>query len=289
MARTNLPALAEGGLGAYIAQVNSFPMLTHEEETILANRWIHNQDIEAAHELVTSHLRLVVKIAYGLKGYGLPVTDMISEGNIGLMQAVKRFDPDKGYRLSTYAMWWIKASIHEYILRSWSLVKMGTTAAQKKLFFNLRKLKNKITGSADRHLAPKEVSRVARELNVSERDVMEMDQRLGAVDPSLNAPVTRGEESGEWMDFVADNRANQEVILAESEEKKERHAALVSAMKTLNERERDIIKKRRLREVPATLEELSQEYSISRERVRQIENRALEKLQGAVVEQAKAA
>jgi RNA polymerase sigma-32 factor len=284
MATNNtLPVLVDGGLAHYMQQVNSFPMLTHEEETDLANRWVQNQDIEAAHALVTSHLRLVVKMAHGFRGYGLPVTDLISEGNVGLMQAVKRFDPDKGFRLSTYAMWWIKASMHEYILRSWSMVKMGSSAAQKKLFFNLRKMKNKIIGATDRHLLPDEITEIATNLDVPESDVMEMEQRMGGRDLSLNTPVSRDGDSGDWLDFMADGRKNQEIILLESEEKIHQREMLQQAMETLNEREKDIVTKRRLHEPAVTLEDLSQEYSISRERVRQIENRAMEKLTEAVL------
>ena len=281
-ASIQLPAIVEGGLSQYIAQVNRFPMLEEAEEVRLANAWRDNEDIDAAHKLVTSHLRLVVKIAMGFRGYGLPISDLIAEGNIGLMQAVKRFDPDKGFRLSTYAMWWIKAAINEYILRSWSLVKMGTTAAQKKLFFNLRRLRSQITGTEDRRLTPAEIKQVAHELDVPDRDVIEMDQRLGTTDASLNAPVGAEDDGARWIDYLEDEGFNQEVIIAESEEIIQRRKMLERAMKHLNERERHIIEMRQLRENPMTLEALSQEYGISRERVRQIEARAMEKLRESV-------
>lgn len=283
MSSIALPVLAENGLGQYIQQANSFPMLTQEEEVELANRWVDDQDIEAAHKLVTSHLRLVVKLAQGFRGYGLPITDLISEGNIGLMHAVKRFDPDKGYRLSTYAMWWIKAAINEYILRSWSLVKMGTSASQKKLFYNLKRLKNKIN-AGERCLLPNEIKMIAQDLDVSERDVIEMDERLGASDASLNARIVQDEDSGQWIDYLEDASDNQEVIIAESEEMMQRRSMLNAAMECLNDRERDIIHKRQLQEDPSTLEELSRIYNVSKERIRQIEVRAMEKLQKAVLQ-----
>jgi len=286
MTAISLPVLTDTGLARYMEDVRKFPMLEEKEEYMLAKAWVEREDLTAAHKLVTSHLRLVVKIAMGFRGYGLPVAELISEGNIGLMQAVKKFDPEKGFRLSTYAMWWIRAAIQEYVLRSWSLVKMGTTAAQKKLFFNLRRLKHRIfsaSDSTDRNLLPSEVTNIANELDVSERDVLEMDERLGTYDPSLNAHVG-GEDGGEdeWMDFLSDESDNQEVMLAENQIMGKRRLIFSSAMKNLNERERDIIRQRKMQDVPATLEELSQKYEISRERVRQIENRAMEKLQAEV-------
>ncbi len=283
-AMSTLPILSENGLSTYIAQINKFPMLSHKEEIALANSWIKEENIESAHKMVTSHLRLVVKIAMGFRGYGLPVTDIISEGNIGLMQAVKKFDPEKGFRLSTYAMWWIKASINEYILRSWSLVKMGTTASQKKLFFNLRKAKNRIAGRADiidRNLFPEEVVKIAKELGVSERDVIEMDDRMYGSDTSLNTKFA-DEDGSEWVDQLEDQSENQEVIVADSQEIMLRRKIFKKAMSSLSEREQNIIHERKIKEPPMTLEDLSQEYNISRERVRQIEARAIEKLQEAV-------
>lgn len=275
-----LPVLSDTGLSRYLAEVHRFPMLAEEEEYMLAKAWTERQDMQAAHRLVTSHLRLVAKIAMGFRGYGLPVADLISEGNIGLMQAVKRFEPERGFRLATYAMWWIRASINEYVLRSWSLVKMGTSAAQKKLFFNLRRVRNRLLALEDRNLSPKEISQIARELEVPERDVMEMDQRLGTSDRSLNAHVgEEGEE--EWMDFLADTGESQEVMFAEEEESAQRRALLADAMGTLNAREKRILEER-WKETPATLEELSREYGVSRERVRQIEARAIEKLRASV-------
>lgn len=276
-----LPALAENGLPQYLEKVHSFPILTHEEEIELANRWVENEDIEAAQHLVTSHLRLVAKIAMGYRGYGLPVTDIISEGNIGLMHAVKRFDPDKGFRLSTYAMWWIKASINEYVLRSWSLVKVGTTSAQKKLFFNLKKMKNNIT-QADRALLPSEISKIAQDLNVSEQDVIDMDGRLSGGDASLNSAIY-DDDSGQWIDRLEDESINQEQALALVQEIDHQRAMLNQAMLTLKDRERDILQKRQLQEPSSTLEELSQTYGVSKERIRQIEARAMEKLRDAMV------
>lgn len=272
-----LPVLVDSGLSRYIEEVKKFPMLDEQEEFALAQAFKKNGDLAAAHKLVTSHLRLVVKMAMGFRGYGLPLVDLISEGNIGLMQAVKKFEPEKGFRLTTYAMWWIKAAINEYILRSWSLVKMGTSAAQKKLFFNLRRLKNKIVGSDSRVLAPSEISQVAMELDVPEQDVVEMDQRMSSSDMSLNAHVNDDSDS-EYMDYLEDKGASQETILAENQDASNRHNMLSDAMSKLNERERDIIVQRRLSENPATLEDLSQKYGVSRERVRQIEERAIEKL-----------
>lgn len=277
----SLPALSDGGLSRYLDEVNRFPMLGEKEEYMLAKALVKHGDVKAAEKLVTSHLRLVVKVAMGFRGYGLPLVELISEGNVGLLQAVKRFDPEKGFRLSTYALWWIKASINEYILRSWSLVKMGTTAAQKKLFFNLRRLKQHITGVDDRDLSPKEVEQVARTLNVPERDVVEMDQRLGSHDASLNASFS-DESDTEWVDCLEDYSTNQEVIVVERDDLNHRKQLMLEAMESLNEREQAIIQARRLTEEPATLEELSQTYGVSRERVRQIEARALEKLQAFV-------
>jgi RNA polymerase sigma-32 factor len=253
-------------------------MLEPEEEFMLAKRWREHEDSEAAHRLVTSHLRLVAKIAMGYRGYGLPLSELISEGNVGMMQAVKRFDPDRGFRLATYAMWWIRASIQEYILHSWSLVKMGTTAAQKKLFFNLRKAKNQMKAMEEGDLPPDKVKAIAKQLDVPEQDVIQMNRRLMSPDHSLNAPL-REEGEGEWQDWLVDESDNQEVKLGESQELKRRQHMLTQAMGSLNERERYILTERRLRDDPTTLEDLSQKYGISRERVRQIEVRAFEKLQ----------
>ena len=278
----NVPSISsERGLSRYLAEIRKFPMLTPDEEFMLAKRWKEHGDSEAAHRLVTSHLRLVAKIAMGYRGYGLPVNELISEGNVGMMQAVKRFDPDRGFRLATYAMWWIRAAIQEYILHSWSLVKLGTTAAQKKLFFNLRKLKGQIKAVEEGDLTPEHVKKIAEELNVSEDDVISMNRRLAGSDHSLNAPL-RADGEGEWLDWLVDDSENQEEELAEREELENRRDMLSRAMKTLTERERHILNERRLRDNPLTLEELSQQYSISRERVRQIEVRAFEKLQKAM-------
>jgi len=283
MARTAaLPIMtAEGGLTRYLEEIRRFPMLEPQEEFMLAKSWREHGDRDAAHRLVTSHLRLVAKIAMGYRGYGLPISEVISEGNVGLMQAVKRFEPDKGFRLATYAMWWIKASIQEYILRSWSLVKMGTTANQKKLFFNLRKAKSKISALQEGDLRPDQVQVIAKRLGVTEQDVVDMNRRLGG-DASLNAPIRDDGESGEWQDWLVDDAPSQERILAESEESDNRHKALVSALDVLNERERRIFEARRLADDPITLEELAAEFNVSRERVRQIEVRAFEKVQKAV-------
>jgi RNA polymerase sigma-32 factor len=280
-------ALTEGGLSRYLTEIRNFPMLEPEEEYMLAKRWREHEDSSAAHKLVTSHLRLVAKIAMGYRGYGLPVNEIISEGNVGLMQAVKRFEPDKGFRLATYAMWWIKASIQEYILRSWSLVKIGTTAAQKKLFFNLRKAKGHIKAIEDGDLRPEQVKLIATKLGVSEEEVVSMNRRLAAPDHSLNAPM-RADSEGEWQDWLVDDSPNQETLLAEREQKDDRSELLVDGMKALNDRERRILTARRLQDEPATLEDLSREYGISRERVRQIEVRAFEKLQTAIRDAAKA-
>jgi RNA polymerase sigma-32 factor len=271
----------EGNLTRYLQEIRKFPMLTPEEELALSKRWRDTEDMEAAHRLVTSHLRLVAKIAMGYRGYGLPVGELISEGNVGMMQAVKRFDPDRGFRLATYAMWWIRAAIQEYILHSWSLVKMGTTAAQKKLFFNLRRLKGQMQAIDEGDLQPEQVARIAHVLAVPEQDVVNMNRRLSAPDHSLNAPV-RADSEGEWQDWLIDEEDSQETRLAEHEEMSGRKALLSGALRTLNERERHILIERRLKDNPTTLEELSQQYNISRERVRQIEVRAFEKLQKAM-------
>jgi RNA polymerase sigma-32 factor len=279
MSSRGLPVLSgEAGLSRYLSEIRKFPLLSPEEEYMFAKRWKEHEDPEAARRLVTSHLRLVAKIAMGYRGYGLPVSEIVSEGNVGLMQAVKRFDPDKGFRLATYAMWWIRASIQEYVLRSWSMVKMGTTAAQKKLFFNLRKAKNNIGAIEEGDLTPAHTTKLADQLGVTETEVTEMNRRLSGGDASLNAPL-RSESESEWQDWLADDTADQETRLAEREEMGDRHELLVNAMKDLTDRERDIIEARRLRDEPATLEDLSQKYGVSRERVRQIEVRAFEKLQ----------
>jgi RNA polymerase sigma-32 factor len=289
MTTSNLPSIAsgEGGLQRYLQQIRHFPMLQPDEEYMLAKRWREHNDSEAAHQLVTSHLRLVAKIAMGYRGYGLPISEIISEGNVGLMQAVKRFEPDKGFRLATYAMWWIKAAIQEYILRSWSLVKMGTTASQKKLFFNLRKVKGQIQAIEEGDLRPDQVSEIATRLGVPEVDVISMNRRLSG-DTSLNAPV-RAESEGEWQDWLVDETDNQETALVESEELSMRAKLLGKALDKLNDRERRVFEARRLRDEPLTLEELSQEFSVSRERIRQIEVRAFEKIQKAVRNAAQAA
>jgi RNA polymerase sigma-32 factor len=277
-----LPALkAESGLSHYLEEIRRFPMLEPQQEYMLARSWREHGDRDAAHKLVTSHLRLVAKIAMGYRGYGLPIAEVISEGNVGLMQAVKRFEPEKGFRLATYAMWWIKAAIQEYILRSWSLVKMGTTANQKKLFFNLRKAKSKISALDEGDLRPDQVKIIAKRLGVNEQDVVDMNRRLGG-DASLNAPIRDDGESGEWQDWLVDDAPSQERILAEDEERGHRHDALTSALDVLNDRERRIFEARRLADDPVTLEDLASEFGVSRERVRQIEVRAFEKVQKAV-------
>ena len=277
-----LPSVAsEGGLSRYLEDIRKFPMLEPDEEYMLAKRWREHGDSAAAQKLVTSHLRLVAKIAMGYRGYGLPVSELISEGNVGMMQAVKRFDPDRGFRLATYAMWWIRASIQEYILHSWSLVKMGTTAAQKKLFFNLRKVKGQLKALEEGDLTPEHVKQIAEGLNVPEADVISMNRRLHAPDHSLNAPL-KVEGEGEWQDWLVDEKPSQEVALAERDELTKRRKLLTEAMTQLNDRERHIITERRLKDDPTTLEDLSQQYGISRERVRQIEVRAFEKLQEAM-------
>jgi RNA polymerase sigma-32 factor len=277
-----LPILtAESGLTRYLEEIRRFPMLEPQEEFMLAKRWREHGDRNAAHKLVTSHLRLVAKIAMGYRGYGLPISEVISEGNVGLMQAVKRFEPDKGFRLATYAMWWIKAAIQEYILRSWSLVKMGTTANQKKLFFNLRKAKSKISALEEGDLRPDQVKLIAKRLGVTEQDVVDMNRRLGG-DVSLNAPIREDGDSGEWQDWLVDDVSDQETRLAEDEESQNRRKALGDALSVLNDRERRIFEARRLADDPITLEDLAAEFGVSRERVRQIEVRAFEKVQRAV-------
>jgi RNA polymerase sigma-32 factor len=277
-----LPILtAESGLTRYLEEIRRFPMLEPQNEYMLAKRWREHGDRDAAHKLVTSHLRLVAKIAMGYRGYGLPISEVISEGNVGLMQAVKRFEPEKGFRLATYAMWWIKAAIQEYILRSWSLVKMGTTANQKKLFFNLRKAKSKISALEEGDLRPDQVKLIAKRLGVTEQDVVDMNRRLGG-DVSLNAPIREDGDSGEWQDWLVDDVSDQETRLAESEEADNRRKALGDALSVLNDRERRIFEARRLADDPITLEDLAAEFGVSRERVRQIEVRAFEKVQRAV-------
>ena len=283
MARTaSLPVLnGESGLSRYLAEIRKFPMLEPQQEYMLAKRWREHDDRDAAHHLVTSHLRLVAKIAMGYRGYGLPISEVISEGNVGLMQAVKRFEPEKGFRLATYAMWWIKASIQEYILRSWSLVKMGTTANQKKLFFNLRKAKSKIDALSEGDMRPDQVKLIAKRLGVPEQDVIDMNRRLGG-DASLNAPIREDGDAGEWQDWLVDHSDSQETRLVADEQADNRRKALGDALSVLNERERRIFEARRLAEDPITLEELADEFGVSRERVRQIEVRAFEKVQKAV-------
>jgi len=271
----------EGNLSRYLQEIRKFPMLTVDEEYMLAKRWKAHEDPEAAQRLVTSHLRLVAKIAMGYRGYGLPLSELISEGNVGMMQAVKRFDPDRGFRLATYAMWWIRAAIQEYILHSWSLVKMGTTAAQKKLFFNLRKLKGQLQAIDEGDLSPENVKKIATELDVPEADVVSMNRRLASPDHSLNAPL-RADSEGEWQDWLVDERETQETRLGDQQELGLRRDLLAKAMSHLNDREKRILTERRLKENPTTLEDLSQQYGISRERVRQIEVRAFEKLQKAI-------
>jgi RNA polymerase sigma-32 factor len=283
MAATTLSVMSpDGGLSRYLAEIRRFPMLTKDEEFMLAKRWQEHEDPEAAHRLVTSHLRLVAKIAMGYRGYGLPIGEVISEGNVGLMQAVKKFDPDRGFRLATYAMWWIRASIQEYILRSWSLVKMGTTAAQKKLFFNLRKAKSEISALEEGDLHPDQVRQIATKLGVLDEEVISMNRRLAGPDASLNAPL-RSDSESEWQDWLADDVAvSQETQVAETEERTIRMALLEEAMTELTDRERHILTERRLKDDPTTLEQLAAQYGVSRERVRQIEVRAFEKLQKAM-------
>lgn len=281
MASAVINITPEGNLTKYLQEIKKYPILSQEEELRLSQQWRDKKDNTAAHKLVTSHLRLVAKIAMGYKGYGLPLSELISEGNVGMMQAIRRFDPDRGFRLATYAMWWIRASIQEYILHSWSLVKMGTTAAQKKLFFNLRRLKGQMQAIDDGDLLPEQVNKIATTLNVTAQDVVQMNRRLGSPDHSLNAPL-RSDSEGEWQDWLVDDHENQEETFADQEEFSGRKALLATALSTLNDRERHILIERRLKEEPSTLEELSQKYNISRERVRQIEVRAFEKLQNAM-------
>ncbi len=289
MAQSNLPTIVSGGAGLsrYLQEIRRFPMLEPNEEYMLGKRWQEHGDSEAAHKLVTSHLRLVARIAMGYRGYGLPIGEVISEGNVGLMQAVKKFEPDRGFRLATYAMWWIRASIQEYILRSWSLVKMGTTAAQKKLFFNLRKAKGQIQALEEGDLTPEHVKQIATKLGVSETDVISMNRRLSG-DASLNAPIRADQEAGEWQDWLVDDSDSQETVLVEAEEAGRRRGFLKDAVATLNEREMDIFNARRLTDDPATLEELSVRHGVSRERIRQIEVRAFEKVQKAVQQASRA-
>ena len=279
---------SDSGLSRYLQEIRKFPILNPDEEFMLAKRYQEHGDRDAAHRLVTSHLRLVAKIAMGYRGYGLPIAEVMSEGNVGLMTAVKKFDPDKGFRLATYAIWWIRASIQEYVLRSWSLVKLGTTASQKKLFFNLRKAKSKISAYEEGDLKAENVTKIAKSLNVSEKDVIDMNRRLSG-DVSLNAPLSRDEDTGQWQDWLVDESASAETVLGNQQETESRHQLLLDAMEDLNERERNIFQARRLRDEPATLEELAQEYNVSRERIRQIEVRAFEKVQEHIVAAAKAA
>ncbi len=283
---SNLPIPSVGGLSVYLAQIKKFPMLDAEEEYMLAKNWRENGNLKAAHKLVTSHLRLVAKIAMGYRGYGLPVNELISEGNLGLMQAVKKFDPDKGFRLATYAMWWIKAAIQEYVLRSWSLVKMGTTTAQKKLFFNLKKLKNQIAPGQEGDLRDEQVSEISKRLDVDSREVINMNRRMMGQEKSLNDPIKNG-ETDEWQDWLVDDSLDQELIISQKQEYDDKKELLISAMKILNEREKEIIIARRLSEEPKTLEDLSKKYKISRERIRQIETKAFEKLQKSMINASK--
>ena len=279
---TNFPTPSVGGLSVYLAQIKKFPMLDAEEEYMLAKNWRENGNLQSAHKLVTSHLRLVAKIAMGYRGYGLPVNELISEGNLGLMQAVKKFDPDKGFRLATYAMWWIKAAIQEYVLRSWSLVKMGTTTAQKKLFFNLKKLKSQIAPGQDGDLKDEHVSEISKRLDVDSKEVINMNRRLMGQEKSLNDPIKDGEQD-EWQDWLVDDSLDQELKISQQQEYNDKKELLNSAMEILNEREKEIIQARRLSEEPITLEELSKKYKISRERIRQIETKAFEKLQKSMI------
>tara|TARA_B100001540_G_scaffold34251_1_gene30257 strand:+ start:1283 stop:2179 length:897 start_codon:yes stop_codon:yes gene_type:complete len=283
---SNLPTPSVGGLSLYLAQIKKFPMLDAEEEYMLAKNWRENGNLKSAHKLVTSHLRLVAKIAMGYRGYGLPVNELISEGNIGLMQAVKKFDPDKGFRLATYAMWWIKASIQEYVLRSWSLVKMGTTTAQKKLFFNLKKIKNQIAPGQEGDLKDEQVNEISKRLDVDSKEVVNMNRRMMGQEKSLNDPIKSG-ETDEWQDWLVDSSLDQELIVSQKQEYNDKKELLNDAMKILNEREKAIINARRLSENPKTLEELSKKYNISRERIRQIETKAFEKLQKSMINASK--
>ena len=283
---SNLPVPSLRGLSVYLSQIKKFPMLDAEEEYMLAKNWRDNGNLKSAHKLVTSHLRLVAKIAMGYRGYGLPVNELISEGNIGLMQAVKKFDPDKGFRLATYAMWWIKAAIQEYVLRSWSLVKMGTTTAQKKLFFNLKKLKNQIAPNQDGDLKDDQVKEISKRLDVESHEVVNMNRRMMGQEKSLNDPIKSG-ETDEWQDWLVDDSLDQELIISQKQEYDDKKELLESALKILNEREKEIITARRLSEEPETLEDLSKKYKISRERIRQIETKAFEKLQKSMINASK--
>ena len=278
----NLPVASSGSLSIYLAQIKKFPMLDAEEEYMLAKNWRENGNLQSAHKLVTSHLRLVAKIAMGYRGYGLPVNELISEGNIGLMQAVKKFDPDKGFRLATYAMWWIKAAIQEYVLRSWSLVKMGTTSAQKKLFFNLKKIKSQIAPGQDGDLRDDQVNEISKRLDVDSNEVINMNRRMMGQEKSLNDPIKNG-EMDEWQDWLVDDSLDQELVISQRQEYNDKKELLDNAMKILNEREKEIIISRRLSENPTTLEDLSKKYKISRERIRQIETKAFEKLQKSMI------
>jgi len=283
---SNLPTPSVGGLSIYLAQIKKFPMLDAEEEYMLAKNWRENGNLKSAHKLVTSHLRLVGKIAMGYRGYGLPVNELISEGNLGLMQAVKKFDPEKGFRLATYAMWWIKAAIQEYVLRSWSLVKMGTTTAQKKLFFNLKKIKNQIAVGQEGDLRDEQVKEISKRLDVESHEVVNMNRRMMGQEKSLNDPIKSG-ETDEWQDWLVDDSLDQELIISQKQEYDDKKELLNSAMKILNEREKEIITARRLSEEPQTLEDLSKKYKISRERIRQIETKAFEKLQKSMINASK--
>ena len=283
---TNLPSPSVGGLSLYLAQIKKFPMLDAEEEYMLAKSWRERGNVKAAHKLVTSHLRLVAKIAMGYRGYGLPVNELISEGNVGLMQAVKKFDPEKGFRLATYAMWWIKAAIQEYVLRSWSLVKMGTTTAQKKLFFNLKKIKSQIAPEQHGDLKDEQVKEISKRLDVKSEEVINMNRRMMGSEKSLNEPIKAG-ETDEWLDWLADDSMDQELVVAQKQEFDDKKSLLYDAIKILDKREKEILELRRLSEDPKTLEELSQKYKISRERIRQIETKAFEKLQKAMLNSSK--
>ncbi len=283
---SNLPTPSAGGLSIYLAQIKKFPMLDAEQEYMLAKNWRENGNLQSAHKLVTSHLRLVAKIAMGYRGYGLPVNELISEGNLGLMQAVKKFDPDKGFRLATYAMWWIKAAIQEYVLRSWSLVKMGTTTAQKKLFFNLKKLKNQIAPGQDGDLREEQVKEISKRLDVDSQEVVNMNRRLMGQEKSLNDPIKIG-ETDEWQDWLVDDNLDQELAISQKQEYEDKRELLRNAMKILNEREKEIINARKLKENPITLDDLSKKYKISRERIRQIETKAFEKLQKSMINASK--
>ena len=283
---SNFPTPAVGGLSIYLAQIKKFPMLDAEEEYMLAKNWKENGNLQSAHKLVTSHLRLVAKIAMGYRGYGLPVNELISEGNLGLMQAVKKFDPDKGFRLATYAMWWIKAAIQEYVLRSWSLVKMGTTTAQKKLFFNLKKIKNQIAPGQEGDLKDDQVNEISKRLDVDSKEVINMNRRMMGQEKSLNDPIKSG-ETDEWQDWLVDETLDQELVISQKQEYEDKKELLKSAMEILNEREKEIITSRRLSENPITLEDLSKKFKISRERIRQIETKAFEKLQKSMINASK--